>query len=123
MSGVDAYWGDQPFVGGPMYSGAVIMFFFVMSLFLVKGPLKRSLVIATVVTIMLSWGGNFTQVTDFFVDYFPMYNKFRAVASIQIVALFAIPLLATMMVHELVANPNLIKEKWVLFGKETKYTN
>ena len=71
VGGIDAYWGDQPFVGGPMYAGAIIMFLFVLGLLLVEGPLKWALVFATVITTMLSWGKNFPGLTNFFIDYFP----------------------------------------------------
>lgn len=123
MSGVDSYWGDQPFVGGPMYAGAVIMLLFVLGLFVLDGTLKNAIIISSVFTVVLSWGGNFSGFTDLFVDYFPMYNKFRAVASIQTVALFAIPLLATLALYKLITEKELLKQPLVIFGKKTKYTN
>ncbi len=123
LEGVDAYWGDQPFVGGPMYAGAIIVFLFVIGLLLVDGTLKWALVIATVVTTMLSWGKNFPGLTNFFIDYFPMYNKFRAVVSIEIVSLFAIPLLAALGLRKLLSNKEFLNENLVLFGKTLTWKN
>lgn len=123
LEGVDAYWGDQPFIGGPMYAGAIIMFLFVLGLFIVEGKLKWTIISSTVIVTMLSWGKNFPGLTNFFIDYFPMYNKFRAVVSIEIVALFAIPLLAALALAKLIKNKELVNEPLTLLGKETKYNN
>lgn len=87
------YWGAMPFVAAPYYIGAIFIFLFVLALFLVHGPLKKWLVAATILSLVLSWGKNFSLVTDFFINYVPLYNKFRAVASIQVIAQMAIPLL------------------------------
>ncbi|MBP5381354.1 MAG: YfhO family protein [Bacteroidaceae bacterium] len=103
------YWGDQPGTSGPVYVGAFVLFLFVLGLFIVKGPMKWALLIATVLSILLSWGRNFMPLTDFFLDYVPMYDKFRTVASILVIAEFTIPLLAMFAlkkVVEEVANPN-----------------
>ncbi len=123
MKGVDAYWGNQPFTGGPMYAGAIVVFLFVLGWFLVDGTLKWSLITAAVITTMLSWGHNFPGLTNWFIDHFPLYNKFRAVASIEIVTLFAIPLLAGMVLMKIYREPGLLGEPLKLFGKETKYKN
>jgi hypothetical protein len=123
MEGVSAYWGDQPFVGGPMYAGAIIMFLFVLSLFVVGGTLKWALVIATIFTTMLSWGKNFPGLTNFFIDYFPMYNKFRAVVSIEIVALFAIPVLAALALKKIYEDKAFLSCPMEVFGKKCKITN
>lgn len=88
------YWGEQPGTSGPVYVGAFVMFLFVLGLFIVKGPMKWALLVATILSILLSWGKNFMPFTDFFLDYVPMYDKFRTVASILVIAEFAIPLLA-----------------------------
>lgn len=90
---VPVYWGNQPFTSGPVYAGAIIIFLFVLGLMLVKGPYKWALLVATVFSIMLAWGKNFMPLTELFFNYFPMYNKFRAVSSILIVAEITIPLL------------------------------
>ena len=88
------YWGEQPGTSGPVYVGAFVFFLFVLGIFVVKGPMKWALLVATVLSILLSWGKNFMPLTDFFLDYVPMYDKFRTVASILVVAEFCIPLLA-----------------------------
>ncbi|WP_028375154.1 YfhO family protein [Leeuwenhoekiella sp. MAR_2009_132] len=88
------YWGSQPGVSGPAYLGAVIVFLFVLGLFLVRGRLKWWLVGGTVLSLLLSYGSNLAWFTDLFIDYFPLYNKFRAVTSIQVIAELCVPVLA-----------------------------
>ena len=105
------YWGEQPGTSGPVYVGAFVMFLFILGLFVVKGPMKWALLAATILSILLSWGKNFMGFTDFFIDYVPMYNKFRAVSSILVIAEFTIPLLAMLALKEVVSSPNLIKER------------
>ena len=105
------YWGEQPGTSGPVYVGAFVMFLFVLGLFIVKGPMKWALLGATVLSILLSWGKNFMGFTDFFIDYVPMYNKFRAVSSILVIAEFTIPLLAMLALKEVVSSPSIIKER------------
>ena len=105
------YWGEQPGTSGPVYVGAFVVFLFVLGLFIVKGPMKWALLAATVLSILLSWGKNFMGFTDFFIDYVPMYNKFRAVSSILVIAEFTIPLLAMLALKEVVATPSIIKER------------
>ena len=90
------YWGDQPFVGAPAYIGAVVIFLAVLALFLVKGRLKWWLVGGSVLALLLSWGKNFEFLTNFFIDYVPLYNKFRAVSSIQVIIELCLPVLAVM---------------------------
>ena len=90
------YWGDQPIVEAPAYIGAVIFFLFFLGMFLVKGRLKQWLVAATIFSIILSWGRNFEVVTNFFIDYVPLYNKFRAVSSIQVIAELCVPILGVL---------------------------
>ena len=109
------YWGEQPGTSGPVYVGAFVMFLFVLSLFVVKGPLKWALLAATILSVLLSWGRNFMPFTDFFLDYIPMYSKFRTVASILVIAEFTIPLLAMMALKKVVEQPELltIKIKYV----------
>ena len=105
------YWGEQPGTSGPVYVGAFVVFLFVLGLFIVKGPMKWALLAATVLSVLLSWGKNFMGFTDFFIDYVPMYNKFRAVSSILVIAEFTIPLLAMLALKEVVATPAIIKER------------
>ena len=107
---IGQYWGDQPGTSGPVYAGALVMMLFVLGLFIVKGPMKWALLGATILSIMLSWGKNFMGLTDFFIDYVPMYNKFRTVSSILVVAEFTIPLLAALTIKELVQKPQLLRE-------------
>ena len=109
-SQIGQYWGDQPGTSGPVYAGALVMMLFVLGLFIVKGPMKWALLGATILSIMLSWGRNFMGLTDFFIDYVPMYNKFRTVSSILVVAEFTIPLLAALTVKELIQKPQILRE-------------
>ena len=107
---IGQYWGEQPGTSGPVYVGAFVMFLFVLGLFIVKGPMKWALLVATILSILLSWGKNFMGFTDFFIDYIPMYSKFRTVSSILVVAEFTIPLLAMLALKEWVERPQLLKE-------------
>lgn len=109
------YWGEQPGTSGPVYVGAFVMFLFVLGCFIVRGPMKWALVAGTVFSILLSWGKNFMGLTDFFIDYVPMYNKFRAVSSILVIAEFTIPLLAVMALKEVLDKPSVIKENAKVF--------
>ncbi len=99
------YWGDQPFTSGPVYVGALIVFLFVLGLFLVKGAMKWGLLVATVLSIVLAWGRNFMPLTDFFLDHFPLYNKFRAVSMILVIAELTMPLLAILALWKILTNP------------------
>ena len=105
------YFGTQPGTSGPVYVGAFVLFLFLIGCFIVKGPMKWALLGATIFSIMLSWGKNFMPVTDFFIDYVPMYNKFRAVSSILVIAEFTIPLLAMLSLKKLIDQPSLLKPK------------
>ena len=97
------YWGKQPIVAAPAYIGALFIFLFVLALFLVKGNLKYWLLAATIFSILMSWGKNLSFLTDFFINYVPLYNKFRAVSSIQVIAEVAIPLLGILGLKELLS--------------------
>ena len=109
------YFGTQPGTSGPVYVGAFVLFLFILGLFIVKGPMKWALLAATIFSILLSWGKNFMPLTDFFIDYVPMYAKFRTVASILVVAEFTIPLLAILALKRIVDEPDLLRQKmrWV----------
>ena len=98
---IGQYWGEQPGTSGPVYVGAFVMMLFILGLFIVKGPVKWALLAVTILSILLSWGKNFMGFTDFFIDYVPMYAKFRTVASILVIAEFTIPLLAMLALREL----------------------
>ena len=110
------YWGEQPGTSGPVYVGAFVMFLFILGLFIVKGPMKWALLAATVLSIMLSWGKNFMGLTDFFIDYMPMYAKFRTVASILVIAEFTIPLLAMLALKKLLDEPEQMKPRMKYVG-------
>ena len=105
------YFGTQPMTSGPVYVGAFVLFLFVLGCFIVKGPLKWALIGATFFSIVLSWGKNFMPLTDFFIDYVPLYNKFRAVSSILVIAEFTIPLLAIFALKRLLEEPEIIKQE------------
>ena len=103
------YFGTQPMTSGPVYVGAFVLFLFVLGCFIVKGPLKWALIGATFFSIVLSWGKNFMPLTDFFIDNVPLYNKFRAVSSILVIAEFTIPLLAIFALKRLLEEPEILK--------------
>ena len=109
------YWGEQPFTAGPVYVGAFVMTLFLLSLFIVKGPVKWALLAATILSVLLSWGKNFMPFTDFFIDYVPMYAKFRTVSSILVIAEFTIPLMAMLALKRLIDEPQLLRTKqhWI----------
>ena len=108
---IGQYWGEQPGTSGPVYVGAFVMLLFILGLFIVKGPVKWALLAATILSILLSWGKNFMGFTDFFLDYVPMYAKFRTVASILVIAEFTIPLLAMLALKKIFDEPELLKTK------------
>jgi len=97
---VYTYWGDQLIVEAPAYIGAVMLFLFFLGVFILKGKYKYWLVASSVFAILMSWGKNFQFLTDFFIDYIPLYNKFRAVSSFQVIAELCIPLLGFLAVKE-----------------------
>lgn len=108
---VYTYWGDQLIVEAPAYIGAVIIFLFFLGIFLVKGKFKHWLVASTVFSILMSWGKNFELLTNFFIDYVPLYNKFRAVSSFQVIAELCIPLLGILAIKEFIFSKLSKKEK------------
>ena len=114
------YWGEQPGTSGPVYVGAFVLMLFVLGLFIVKGPTKWALLAVTVLSVLLSWGRNFMPFTNFFLDYIPMYSKFRTVASILVIAEFTIPLLAMMTLKKIVDEPDILTKKikyvYISFG-------
>ncbi len=110
-----SYWGELQFTGGPVYVGAIICFLFILGLFIVKKPIKWVLLASTVFAILLAWGHNMSWLTDFFIQYFPFYNKFRAVSSWMIIAELTIPILAILTIKEIVDQPELLKKKSIFF--------
>jgi hypothetical protein len=93
------YWGDQPIVAAPAYIGAVVFFWFVLGMFTEKRKLKYAFLAGAILSLLLSWGKNFPLLTDFFISYFPLYNKFRAVSSIQVILEMCIPVIAILGLH------------------------
>jgi hypothetical protein len=109
------YWGDQPFTSGPVYVGAIIVFLFIYGLFIIKGRMKWWLLAGTLLSIMLAWGKNFMPLTNFFMDYFPGYNKFRAVSMTMVIAELTIPILALLALNSVITDPSILKKKVKLF--------
>lgn len=119
VSRMEAYFGDQPSTSGPVYAGAIVVFLFVLGLFLVNGPLKWALVFSTILSIWLSWGRNDPfGLTDFMLDHFPAYNKFRAVAMTLVIAGLTIPLLGVLAIDSLLKTKNFLAEKFTLPFKQ-----
>ena len=119
-SQIGQYWGEQPGTSGPVYVGAFVLTLFILGMFLLEGSLKWAMLAATIFSILLAWGKNFMGLTDFFIDNIPMYNKFRTVASILVIAEFAIPLVAALTIKEIVEHPeklkNNLKYLWISLG-------
>lgn len=117
---VPTYWGNQPFTSGPVYMGAIVCFLFLLGLLIVKGPYKWAILVATIFSVMLSWGHNFMPLTRLFFDYFPMYNKFRAVSSILVVAEITIPLLGFLAVKTImdkkISQEEIIRDIYISAG-------
>ena len=118
IKSVPTYWGNQPILEAPAYIGASVMFLFILALFVVKGPFKWWLLISFILSLLLSWGKNFPLLTNLFIDYFPFYNKFRAVSSIQVILEFAVPLLSVIGLHKFLADSNLknIKRSFAVYA-------
>ena len=108
------YWGDQPIVAAPAYIGIVVFFFFVLALFVVRNKLKWWLIAGTLMSLLLSWGKNFNLLTDFMIDYFPLYNKFRAVSSIQVLLELCVPVLAVLGLYQFIKMPAEERKKPLL---------
>ena len=115
------YWGNQPGTSGPVYVGAFVLMLFVLGLFIVKGPMKWALFLATGLSILLSWGRNFMWFTDLFLDYVPMYAKFRTVASILVIAEFTIPLLAMLALKKIFDTPDFFTQKIRIYLGTSKH--
>ena len=111
----NAYWGDQPGTSGPVYVGAIVVFLFVLGALTVKGKLKWALLIATLLSILLSWGKNFMDFTNFFLDYIPGYDKFRAVSMTLVIAEITMPLLGFLGLAEMVKKPESFKQNTTKF--------
>ena len=114
---VYTYWGDQLIVEAPAYIGAVMLFLFFLGVFILKGKYKYWLVASSVFAILMSWGKNFQFLTNFFIDYVPLYNKFRAVSSFQVIAELCIPLLGFLAVREFFFSKIEKKQKQIALKK------
>ena len=110
IGGMNHYWGDQPFTAGPVYVGAFVLFLFVLGVMKVQGPLKWALLGGTIFSIALAWGHNMMWLSDLFIDHVPLYNKFRTVSSILVVAEFTIPALAVLALVQFVREPKTFLE-------------
>ena len=110
VKAIPLYWGDQPFTAGNVYMGAIVCFLFLLGCLIVKGPYKWALLASTLFSVMLAWGSNFMWLTELFFNYFPLYNKFRAVSSILVVAEIAMPLLGFLALKALM-DGSVSKEK------------
>ncbi len=111
LNQVPMYWGDQPIVAAPAYVGAIIIFLAILSLFLIEGKLKWWLVSGFLLSLLLSWGKNFSLLTDFFIEYIPLYNKFRAVSSIQVILELILPILAIIGLQQFLFTSEEIEKK------------
>lgn len=117
LSQFPQYFGDQPMTNGPVYVGALIFVLFIIGCVIVKGQMKWALLGVTLLSVMLAWGHNFMWLSDLFIDHFPLYNKFRTVSSILVIAEFTIPLLAMLALNQIITEPGLLKKKSkVIFG-------
>ncbi len=116
LSQFPQYFGDQPMTNGPVYVGAFVLVLAVLALFVADGAVKWALFAVTILAILLSWGHNFPAFTNFFIDNFPGYNKFRAVSSILVIVEFTVPLLAAMCVRKMTETPDFFaKNKWTIY--------
>jgi hypothetical protein len=122
IAGMNAYWADQSFTSGPVYVGAFIIFLFVLGLFIVQGWFKWVLLISTIMSMTLAWGSNFMWLTNLFLDYFPYYNKLRAVSSMLVIAELCIPILAILALKEIIENPSTVKKKFRIIGFKSKFS-
>lgn len=115
LSQFPQYFGNQPMTNGPVYVGAFVLLLAILALFMVNTPMKWALFAVSILAILLSWGHNFEAFTDFFIDNFPGYNKFRAVASILVIVEFTIPLLAIMAVRKMLETENYLQRFGMVF--------
>lgn len=107
--GINQYWGDQPFTVGPVYVGAFSCFLFILGFFLVNGPMKWALFLATLLSFVFSWGRNIPGITDFLIDNLPLYNKFRTVSSALVIAEFTIPLLGVLCIQKIMRRKDMFR--------------
>lgn len=119
IKNMPSYWGEQPFTVGPVYVGAFVFMLFILGCFCVKGSIKWALLVVTILSVILSWGRNFMPITQFFIDYIPLYSKFRAVSSILVIAEFTIPTLAILALSQFFKDPkNFVRDnrRYIIFS-------
>jgi hypothetical protein len=120
VAGQNQYWGAKASTAGDNYSGAIVVFFFVLGLFIIKGPMRWWIIISSLLSIMLAWGSNFPALSHFFLDHVPFYNKFRTVEMTLVIVCFNIPLLAFLAIDRIIKEPELImnerKQLLMAFG-------
>jgi len=116
VANTSQYFGNQPFTSGPVYAGTIIIFLFIFGLFIIRGPMKWWLLVGTILSIMLAWGKNFMPLTDFFLEYFPGYNKFRAVSMTLVIAELTIPILAFITLNKVLTDQSYFKRKLNFFN-------
>jgi len=110
LTGSLTYWGDQPGTSGPAYQGAVVVFLAILGFFFAWPKYRWWILGASVLTIMLAWGSNFMPLTDFFIDYVPVYNKFRAPSSILVVVELLFPFIAIIGLYRFFTDEKLTAE-------------
>lgn len=120
VAGQNQYWGAKASTAGDNYSGAIVVFFFIFGLFLIKGPMRWWIISSSLLSIMLAWGYNFPGLSHFFLDHVPFYNKFRTVEMTLVIVCFNIPLLAFLAIDRIVKEPDVIlknrKQFLIAFG-------
>lgn len=123
LKSFDQYWGGQDASGGALYSGAIIFFLFVLGIFIVQHSVKYIVLFSVLITLLLSWGKNYMSFTEFFINNFPLYNKFRAVNSILVVMEFSVPILAALALYEFVSKKDYFQQNLKIARIETKIKN
>lgn len=111
VQAMPTYWGDQPIVAAPAYIGAVVIFLAFLGVFLLRGKHRSWLLIGSILALLLSWGKNFSLLTNLFIDYFPLYDKFRAVSSIQVIIELCLPILAVFGLYKIFSDQVLATDK------------
>lgn len=111
VQAMPTYWGDQPIVAAPAYIGAVVIFLAFIGAFLLRGKHRRWLLIGSILALLLSWGKNFSLLTNLFIDYFPLYDKFRAVSSIQVIIELCLPILAVLGLYKIFSDKVSVSDK------------
>ncbi|MBE2246045.1 MAG: YfhO family protein [Candidatus Competibacteraceae bacterium] len=120
LKSFDQYWGGQDASGGALYSGAIIFFLFILGIALVSHPIKWIVMFSVLLTLMLSWGKNYMGLTEFFINHFPLYNKFRAVNSILVVMEFTVPILAVFALYEITSRRDFFKQPFTVFKNQVQ---